>query len=273
MVDDPYSILEVSRHATDEEIERAYGRLLNLFDPEHYPGSAQDARQRLDQLNAAYAQIRGGEVTDADGTDPDATEAEDGEEIEDAEPDFSDQKESDNEPDERRSAIAHKLARLGFISEAATHGRNLAVEVLAALLPPGADIGICLTCVSVKSSGPYQCRERHGTFPGMRIDKGGVHGAGHYVQVIERSELVLCTPDELLWTVTQYGGRGDNGFEDTVTLYSIPFEDILGAEAKGHKRDVVDVWIDDGPTVSIHTPPGEAEALSEYVERAARETD
>lgn len=258
MVDDPYSILEVSRHATDEEIERAYGRLLKLFDPEHYPGSAQDARQRLDQLNAAYAQIRGGEITDADGTA----------ETEETEPAYSDQ-ESEDEPNERQAAIAQKLARLGFISEAATHGRNLAVEVLAALLPPGADIGICLTCVGVKSSSPYQCRERRGTFPGMRIDKGGVHGAGHYVQVIERRELVLCTPDELLWTGTQYGGRGDNGFEDTVTLYSIPFEDILGAEAKGHKRDVVDVWIDEGPTVSFHTPPREADALSDYVERAA----
>lgn len=266
MVDDPYSILEVSRHTTDEEIERAYGRLLNLFDPEHFPGSAQDARKRLDQLNAAYTQIRGGEVTDADG--PYAEHADD---TEDTEPEYSEaeETESEDEPDKRQSAIAQTLARLGFISEAATHGRNLAVEVLAALLPPGADIGICLTCVGVKSSGSYQCRERRGTFPGMRIDKGGVHGAGHYVQAIERSELVLCTSDELLWTVTQYGGRGDSGFEDTVTLYSIPFEDILGAEAKGHKRDVVDVWIDDGPTVSIHTPAREADALSDYVERAA----
>lgn len=216
MVDDPYSILEVSRHATDEEIERAYRRLLNLFDPEHYPGSAQDAR---------------------------------------------------------KAAIAQMLARLGFISEAAAHGRNLAVEVLAALLPPGADIGVCLTCVGVKSSGPYQCRERSGTFPGMRVEKHGVYGVGGSVQTIERSEIVLCTPDELLWTVSQYGGRGDTGFEDTVTLYSIPFEDILGAEAKGHKRDVVNVWIDDGPTVSIHTPPHEADTLREYIELAARQTD
>lgn len=255
MVDDPYSILEVSRHATDEEIERAYGRLLNLFDPEHYPGSAQDARKRLDQLNAAYAQIRGGEVTDADATDA------------------TDPTDPDDNPDERQSAIAQTLVRIGFISEAATHGRNLAVEVLAALLPPGADIGICLTCVGVKSSGPYQCRERHGTFPGKRIEKHGLHGVGDFVQAIERRAIVLCTRDELLWTAAEYGGGGDTGYEDTVTLYSIPFDDILGAEAKGHKRDVVDVWIDDGPTVSIYTPPGEAEALREYVERAVRETD
>ncbi len=39
--------------------------------------------------------------------------------------------------------------------------------------------------------------------------------------------------------------------------------------SEGHKRDVVDVWIDDGPTVSIHTPAREADALSDYVERAA----
>jgi len=262
MVDDPYSILEVSRHATDEEIERAYGRLLNLFDPGHYPGSAQDARRRLDQLNAAYAQIRGGEANDADVLDAEDTEPE-------SSPEEEPEEEPEDEPDERQAEIAQQLARIGFIPAAAVRRRNLAVEVLAALLPPGADIGVCLTCDGVKSSGPYQCRERSGTFVGMRIEKHGLHGVGDYVQPVKRREIVLCTQDELLWTVSQYGGRGDNGYDDKVTLYSIPFEDILGAEAKGHKRDSVDVWITDGPTVSIRTPPREADALCEYIERAA----
>ncbi|MGH2882163.1 MAG: DnaJ domain-containing protein, partial [Solirubrobacteraceae bacterium] len=66
MSEDPYSILGVSRHATDAEVERAYERLVRLFDPEHYPGSTEDAYRRLDELNDAYGQIRG----EADGEAP-----------------------------------------------------------------------------------------------------------------------------------------------------------------------------------------------------------
>ena len=109
MGDDPCLILQVSRHATDAEIERAYRRLLRLFDPERYPGSTRDAYMRLDELNAAYAQIRESAIDEAgdsgleEGADADR----------------------EAELDERRAVIADTLVRLGFISAPAARRRNV----------------------------------------------------------------------------------------------------------------------------------------------------
>jgi hypothetical protein len=241
--DDPYSILGVSRHATDAEIERAYDRLLNLFDPARYPGSTEDAYHRLDELNAAYAKIREVVPDDADAS----SEPEEG---------F----------DERHGAIADTLVRLGFISSESRGRSNPAVDVLATLLPEGAAVAVCVTSLGVKSGGQYECRERSASFRAVTVSRQDVaYAATDYIHPIKRTEVVVCTEDELSWTASQYAGQG----YDTVTLYSIPFTDILGAEVRGRRRDVVDVWIDDGPTVSIHTKPREADALCESIERAA----
>jgi DnaJ domain len=242
--EDPYSILGVSRHATEAEIERAYERLLRLLDPEHYPGSTEDAYRRLDELNAAYAQIHDQPTAGVPGDSGEPTD----------------------EPDERQVAVAERLARLGFISGDARRAGNPAVEVLAELLPEGAEIAVCLTCLGVKSDGHYECREKSGSFRAMTVTRHDTpYAVNDYVHPLKRSEIVVCTQNELCWTVSQYAGQG----MDTVTLRSIPFTDILGAETRGRRRDVVDVWIEDGPTVSIHTRLRAADALRGYVERTA----
>ncbi len=243
MTEDPYSILGVSRRATDAEIERAYERLLRLLDPEHYPGSTEDAGRRLDELNAAYAHIRG-DIAD-DSPEPE---------------------EDEEHGDERHAAIADMLARLRFIPDDARRRTNPAVDVLATLLPETAEVAVCLTCLGVKSNHHYECRERTGSFRAMTVTRQDtLYAVNDYLHPIKRTEIVVCTENDLSWTVSQYAGQG----ADRVTLYSIPFTDVLGAEVRGHKRDVVDVWIDDGPTVTIHTRPREADALGEYIERTA----
>jgi len=246
---DPYSTLEVSRHATDAEIERAYERLLKLFDPERYPGSTEDAYRRLEEVNAAYAQLRGGAMGEGVESEP-----------EDSEPVH------EGDAAGRRAAVADNLVRVGFIPGDARRQRNPAVDVLATLLPPGAEIAVCQTCLGVKSNGQYRCREHSGSFSAMTVRRQDPpYATGDYLHAIARTEVVLCTEDELSWTVSRYAGQGT----DTVTLYSIPFHDILGASVRGRKRDVVEVWIADGPTVAVQTRPREAEALRECIERAA----
>jgi len=248
MIIDPYSILEVSRRATDAEIERAYERLLQLFDPERYPGSTQDAYRRLEQVNVAYAQIRSGAPAEG-SAEPDAPEPID-----------------ERDTQGREAEVADNLMRIGFISGDARWPRNPAVEVLATLLPEGSQIDVCLTCLGVKSSGHYECRQRSGGFSAMTITRQDwPYGAGDYVHAIARTEIALCTKDELSWTLSEYAGHG----ADRVTLYSIPFDAIVGASVRGRKRDVAEVWIGDGPTISIQTRPREADALGGYIERAA----
>ena len=133
-------------------------------------------------------------------------------------------------------------------------------------LPETAEVAVCLTCLGVKSNHHYECRERTGSFRAMTVTRQDtLYAVNDYLHPIKRTEIVVCTENDLSWTVSQYAGQG----ADRVTLYSIPFTDVLGAEVRGHKRDVVDVWIDDGPTVTIHTRPREADALGEYIERTA----
>ena len=55
----------------------------------------------------------------------------------------------------RQEAIAAALVRLGFLSSAAVEDDNPAVDVLAALLPPDAEVGICLSCHEFSYEGAH----------------------------------------------------------------------------------------------------------------------
>ena len=53
---DPYQTLGVSRSASDEEVRRAYRRLVQLHHPDHNNGSLESAR-RFEAVQEAYGQI------------------------------------------------------------------------------------------------------------------------------------------------------------------------------------------------------------------------
>lgn len=57
MIDDPYKVLGVSPDATDEEIKRAYRKLAKQYHPDLNPGD-QEAAKKMQQINAAYEQIK-----------------------------------------------------------------------------------------------------------------------------------------------------------------------------------------------------------------------
>lgn len=57
MIDDPYKILGVSPTASDDEIKRAYRKLAKQYHPDLNPGD-EAAAQKMQQINAAYEQIK-----------------------------------------------------------------------------------------------------------------------------------------------------------------------------------------------------------------------
>ena len=63
---DPYQILGVSPDASDEEIKQAYRRLAKKYHPDLNPGDEQ-AAQKMQQINAAYEQIKNPEKTSSTG--------------------------------------------------------------------------------------------------------------------------------------------------------------------------------------------------------------
>ena len=66
MIDDPYQVLGVSRDASDDEIKRAYRRLAKKYHPDVNPGDPV-AAQKMQQVNAAYEQIKNPEKTQSAG--------------------------------------------------------------------------------------------------------------------------------------------------------------------------------------------------------------
>ena len=54
---DPYKVLGVSPNASDEEIKKAYRRLAKKYHPDLNPGD-QAAAQKMQEINAAYEQIK-----------------------------------------------------------------------------------------------------------------------------------------------------------------------------------------------------------------------
>ncbi len=57
MIDDPYKVLGVSPDASDDEIKRAYRRLAKKYHPDLNPGD-QEAARKMQEVNAAYEQIK-----------------------------------------------------------------------------------------------------------------------------------------------------------------------------------------------------------------------
>ena len=66
MVQDPYSVLGVPRDADDEEIKKAYRELAKKYHPDKNPGNAA-AAEKMNEINAAYDQIKSGQAQTAYG--------------------------------------------------------------------------------------------------------------------------------------------------------------------------------------------------------------
>ena len=57
MIGDPYKVLGVSPDASDDEIKRAYRKLAKKYHPDVNPGD-QEAARKMQEINAAYEQIK-----------------------------------------------------------------------------------------------------------------------------------------------------------------------------------------------------------------------
>ena|SRR5579872_3528128 len=178
---------------------------------------------------------------------------------------------SDQAVVERRLSIAASLVRIGFIAADRATPDNPAVQVLSELLPPNAELGLCLTCHGFSSSAPYRFAETTGIFPAvgsfrMNPALADVSPHGPPLLTAPRRELVVCTQVALGWTTSHV--RGDR--QDLVTLYSALFRDIVGASVRHRRKGVVEVWVMDGPTLSFRVTPEAAEALQAHVDLAAQ---
>ena len=178
---------------------------------------------------------------------------------------------------ESRSAeIAEMLVGLGFISSDTANRPNAAVEMLSTLLPQDATIEICLTLEGIEvSDEAYVFEEVGESFdrpPPHRRARGDDQGVTYWNQQNRpagRRQLVLCTDDALLWTrslprITEGYVTGDD-----VRLLSVPLRILLGATIRDKRKGIVDAWIDDGPTLSIHVDRDQAAALSACIEAGA----
>jgi hypothetical protein len=171
---------------------------------------------------------------------------------------------------ERRSSIAARLVQLGFITADHEAHENPAVEVLSELLPPDAELGLCLTCRGFSSSAWYPFAETTGVFPNVGSFRMSPALAdfshGTALLTAPRRELVVCTQVALGWTAS----RVHSDRRDVVTLYSAQFRDILGATVRHRRKGVVEVWLEDGPTLSFRVTPEAADALQARVDQAAQ---
>ena len=66
MIGDPYKVLGVSPNASDDEIKRAYRKLAKKYHPDVNPGD-QEAARKMQEINAAYEQIKNPEKAHTSG--------------------------------------------------------------------------------------------------------------------------------------------------------------------------------------------------------------
>jgi hypothetical protein len=178
---------------------------------------------------------------------------------------------SDQAIPERRLSIATRLVKLGFLASDRIAPDNPAVDVLSELLPADAKLDLCLTCHGFSFSAPHAFAETTGFFPNvgsfrMNPSASDVSPHGTPLLTAPRRELVVCTQVALSWTRS----RADSDRQDVVTLYSVPFRDIVGATVRHRRKGVVEVWLVDGPTLSFRVTPEAAGVLQAHIDRAAQ---
>jgi hypothetical protein len=178
---------------------------------------------------------------------------------------------SDRAMAERRRSVAARLVALGFIAVDWATPDNPAVQVLSELLPPDAELDLCLTCHGFSSSATYPFAKTTGAFPNVGTFRMGPASAevsphGSPLLTAPRRELVVCTQVALSWTESR--ARSDR--RDVVTLNSTQFRDIVGATVRHRRKGIVAVWIEDGPELSFRVRPEAADALQAHIDQAAQ---
>jgi hypothetical protein len=132
---------------------------------------------------------------------------------------------------------------------------------------------VCLSCHDVSADGPYRFAEAKGVFrrpatPGFMTMAFQPVPAPVTV-ALPRSEMILCTREDLSWTASRALRQPGSISSDEVTLYSISFSELLGAAVADPRKGVVHIWVNEGPTLSFRVTPSEAESLCSCVEREA----
>ncbi len=271
MTHDPYAILEVDDTASAGEVKAAYRRLAALFHPDRNPGFQDAANQRLTEINEAYEHIldsmrqRPGDGPPRHSQDDDARDAKRGRDRAQADPAAAGRV--------HRSQIGATLSRLGFLSSSTDPQDNAVVETLATFLPHGSDVCVCVTYRQLNITGGDDRFETL-TKSFLRVTPGAQFGASFGGQATESyrdvplMNLALCTRERLLWTSSYAASADGIVVEESVTARWIPMRQILGARISGWRKGVVEIWVEDGPTLTVRTTSPEAQALYAHVEAA-----
>ncbi len=164
--------------------------------------------------------------------------------------------------------IADTLERIGFLSGIPDTEQDAIIEALARILPDEHDVGVCVSYDDFSASGEHQVQERTCSFLRVLPPTFGSWQGPPLSAAIAKMQIVLCTSELLLWTSSHTRAVGA-AVEERVTAYSLGLSEILGAALGGRHKDVAQVWVDQGPTLSFHAAPAAAQALQVYVDRAA----
>jgi hypothetical protein len=266
MPGDPYLVLEVSRHATEAEIKASYRRLAANH-PDRNPGFQDAANEKLKELNAAYEAIKAG-CRPHSSSEPNSTNT--GSNTREERGDASTDGKHDDAPEarpDRRTTIAAELARRGLL-EGADPEDDPTVDVLASMIPRDARIAICVGYESFSTSGQYGFREMHRSVPRIAgaPSSSSLSSIPVNVSPVIRGEVILCTDDSLIWTTRRVAPVDPVWEEVLVTAYAVAIVDILGSRVTGRRKREVQVWIDDGPTLTFRTERSDAESLSAWID-------
>lgn len=308
MTADPYTTLGLPPDASFDDVKAAYRRLAALYHPDRNPGFQEAANRRLQEINEAYERIGAARRVAGDAQhaprdgDADRAAAEaaararraaEAKARRDAEAkarrdadakarrDAKAQRDPEAEPAggqargdaeaAKRATTEAALRRVGFLSHAGGAAEVVVVEFLASVLPAGSEIGACMRYSELRANGQYTTSDVSRRFlrsiPMKAADPfGGALTPGRR-HLLSPTRVVVCTKRVLLWTDGAFAPSDGIVVEECVTARTIRFRDILGAEAR--RKGTVNVWVDDGPTLTFRVAPQHAAELAGYVERAS----
>jgi hypothetical protein len=145
------------------------------------------------------------------------------------------------------------------------------LDALTAAVGPDDTVALRVRFDSFTVSGEYEFREIHRSLTRVGHAPGASTIPPPFLPAsrVEHGEAVLCTSESLIWATKLIVPLEYPWEEVSVTAYSLALKDILGSRVAKRRKGAVEVWIDDGPTLTFVTEQSDAEKLAEHLDTVA----
>lgn len=274
---DAFAVLGLPITASEAEVKAAYRRLVALYHPDTGHESGPAAAEKMRRINDAYAAARATWHRTASRAEkpiyappkppprqptgpvmptPPPLHVE-SERVQSAVAEAAER--------ERREAFVDDLTRVAFLDASGDPRRSHpVVDAFLPLVPPGASLRAChrYDAMAVAGEPPEPASTHHFSHAVPSASQGDGRPRAEAIERISTAQVVACTDDLLLWSVSGLVDDGSLLLREDIDAYACPFEQVRTVRQTEHGVEVI---LARGAALAFRLPAAAAADIAAYV--------